>query len=110
VRCFKSSLGGAAVLASTLLFPAIGSADERSEHGRALLANNCANCHAIGRTGQSPLVAAPPFRRLSDRLDFDELMERLLNGLSSGHRDMPAFRFSREDAHAIRSYLNSIQD
>jgi hypothetical protein len=28
---------------------------------------------------------------------MDELMVRMREGLSSGHRDMPMFRFSRED-------------
>jgi hypothetical protein len=43
-------------------------------------------------------------------MDMDELMERMREGLSSGHRDMPMFRFSREDRRAIRSYLNTIQE
>jgi len=43
-------------------------------------------------------------------MDLNELMARMREGLSSGHRDMPMFRFSREDARAIRSYLNSIRE
>jgi hypothetical protein len=48
--------------------------------------------------------------RIGERMDMDELMTRMREGLSSGHRDMPMFRFSREDGRAIRSYLNTIQD
>jgi hypothetical protein len=43
-------------------------------------------------------------------MDLDELLRRMREGLSSGHRDMPMFRFSRSDAVAIRSYLTSIQE
>jgi mono/diheme cytochrome c family protein len=85
-------------------------ADERAERGRALLTENCAQCHALGRTGESPLPSAPPFRRIGERMDMDELMARMREGLSSGHRDMPMFRFSLEDRRAIRSYLNTVQD
>jgi cytochrome c len=73
------------------------------------LSQHCADCHAIGRTGESPLPLAPPFRRIGERMDIGELMTRMREGLSSGHREMPMFRFSHEDARAIRSYLNWIQ-
>jgi cytochrome c len=75
-----------------------------------LLAEMCASCHAIEKSGASPHPAAPPFRRLSRRLDIDELYDRLREGLLAGHRDMPAFRFSREDARAIRAYVRSIEE
>jgi cytochrome c len=84
-------------------------ADTRAERGRSLVTQYCAQCHAVGPADRSPLIAAPPFRGINDRLNSDELFERLQEGLSSAHKDMPSFRFSREDAHAIRSYLNSIQ-
>lgn len=88
----------------------LAAADERSERGRILLEKHCAHCHAIGRTGGSPLPSAPPFRRIGERVDMDELMTRMREGLSSGHRDMPMFRFSREDGRAIRNYLSTIQE
>ena len=85
-------------------------ADDRTGRGRALLTNNCGQCHALGRRGESPVVTAPPFRRIGERMDMNELMTRMRDGLSSGHRDMPMFRFGLEDRRAIRSYLYSIQD
>lgn len=85
-------------------------ADERADRGRSLLTRHCAHCHALGRTGDSPLPSAPPFRRIGERMDMDELVRRMREGLSSGHRDMPMFRFNREDGRAIRSYLATIQD
>lgn len=82
---------------------------DRIDRGRALLAEHCAGCHAMDRTGPSPLPAAPAFRTIGDRLDLDDLFERMRERLSSGHKEMPTFRFDREDARAIRSYLISIQ-
>jgi cytochrome c len=66
----------------------------------------CAACRAIERTSASPHPAAPPFRTISRRLDVDDLYDRLREGLSSGHRDMPTFRFTR----AVRAYLRTIEE
>jgi mono/diheme cytochrome c family protein len=85
-------------------------AQDRVARGKALLIEMCSSCHAVGATGTSPNPAAPPFRIISRRMGIDELYERLREGLSSGHRDMPTFRFSREDARAVRTYLHTIQE
>ena len=69
----------------------------------------CSQCHAIGKSGQSPHVGAPTFRALDRRVDLDSFMERLREGLMVGHPDMPTFRFTREDARAFLLYLRSIQ-
>jgi cytochrome c len=79
------------------------------QRGRALAERMCSQCHAIGKSGQSPHVGAPAFRALDRRLDLDSFMERLREGLMVGHPDMPTFRFTREDARAFLLYLRSIQ-
>ena len=66
-------------------------------------------CHAVGKSGESPHVGAPPFRALDRRVELDSFTERLREGLMSGHPDMPTFRFTREDARALLMYLRSIQ-
>jgi cytochrome c len=103
-------------LAITLLLLATSAslAEDRSsspleQRGRALAERMCAQCHAIGKSGQSPHVGAPAFRALDRRVDLDSFMERLREGLSVGHPDMPTFRFTREDARAFLLYLRSIQ-
>jgi cytochrome c len=83
---------------------------EREHRGQELLTTNCARCHAIGRTGESTHPEAPPFRTLGGRYPIDALAESLAEGLSSGHPDMPEFRFEIADVNAILAYLNSIQD
>jgi len=83
--------------------------DRLREHGRALAEEMCSSCHAIGRSGQSPHPGAPAFRALDRRVNLDTFVDRLRNGLTSGHPDMPTFRFTREDALALVAYLRSIQ-
>lgn len=97
-------------VAAMLAVPGSGSAADRVERGRLLLTEHCSGCHAVGTREQSPVRAAPSFRTIGNRLSMDELFDRLQEGLSSAHRNMPTFRFTREDAHAVRSYLNSIQN
>lgn len=79
------------------------------KQGRALAERMCASCHAVGRTDQSPHIGAPPFRALDRRVDIDTFMQRLREGLTSGHPDMPTFRFTRQDARAFVAYLRTIQ-
>ena len=69
----------------------------------------CAQCHAIGTTDISPHPDALSFRALEERLDLDFFVDRLRENLTSGHSDMPTFRFTRDDARALVAYLRSIQ-
>jgi cytochrome c len=87
-----------------------GLASDPKERGKALVEELCAGCHAVGRTGKSPVPGAPAFRMLDRRFNMNELMERMEEGLSSAHAEMPTFRFKGDDAHAVRVYLNSIQE
>lgn len=85
-------------------------ADEAQlKRGEALLTQNCARCHAIGRTGDSPRPDAPVFRKLGTRYPIDALEEALGEGIMSGHPDMPEFAFDAPDVGAIIAYLKSIQ-
>jgi cytochrome c len=86
--------------------------DKRALEGRGegLLTDNCARCHAVGRTGNSTHPEAPPFRALGKRYPIEVLAEALAEGLSSGHPDMPEFRFEIDDVNAILAYLKSIQE
>jgi mono/diheme cytochrome c family protein len=87
-----------------------GSASAQTRSGQSLVEAHCAACHATGASGASPNHAAPPLRSIGTRYDLDELAERLRRGtILAGHPDMPVFRFSRSEAHAIRDYLSDIQ-
>ena len=84
-------------------------AQEPARQGRALLQQFCAPCHAIGKTGRSRHAGAPPFRYLGRSYDLDQFPRMLERGISSGHPDMPEFKFSEDDAKAVQAYLRSIQ-
>jgi cytochrome c len=84
--------------------------DREQQRGKAVLGTLCGRCHAVGQTGRSPQVDAPPFRTLGDSKLYDnDFAARLEDGLITIHPDMPTFRFSREDAEAAVNYLKSIQ-
>ena len=89
---------------------ATGHAEDGQQRGKALLEEMCSRCHAVGRTGKSPHQYAPPFRSFGDDKLYDnDFAQRLQDGLSTIHPDMPTFHFSREDADAAVNYLRSIQ-
>jgi cytochrome c len=73
---------------SLIIVLAAGSAQAQDPvaRGHALVAEFCGRCHAIGVKGKSRHSDAPPFRN-----------------------DMPEFKFSHDDALAVRAYLRVIQ-
>ncbi len=103
-------LAAATVLAAVfaaVLQPAVAAGDIKL--GEALLTRNCASCHAIGRSGDSPDKGAPAFRTLGTRYPIESLEEALGEGFMSGHPDMPEFKFDADQVGAIIDYLKSIQ-
>ena len=97
-------------IAAALTLSSAVSAQEPARHGRALLQQFCAPCHAIGKTRRSRHVGAPPFRYLGRSYDLDQFPRMLERGISSGHPDMPEFKFTEDDAKAVQAYLRSIQE
>ncbi|MDP2410117.1 MAG: cytochrome c [Pseudolabrys sp.] len=97
-------------LLAAILFSGSVQAQAPSERGRVLLEEFCARCHALGKTGASPHIAAPPFRELGRSFDLDEFTVKLQRGLLASHPDMPEFKFNEEDARAVSAYLRSVQE
>lgn len=79
------------------------------EQGRSIVTLYCADCHATAAQGDSPHSEAPPFRDLHLRYDVEWLGEGLVEGLVSGHPDMPEFEFDPVQAEAIILYLKSLE-
>jgi cytochrome c len=98
-----------ACVLALLLLGSAAQAQDPSRHGRAILQEFCARCHAIGKTGNSPQPTALPFRTLGRNFDLDQFPRLLERGISAGHPDMPEFKFSEDDARAVRAYLQTIQ-
>ncbi|MBR1276649.1 c-type cytochrome [Bradyrhizobium sp. AUGA SZCCT0283] len=83
--------------------------DPEQQRAKAMLENLCGRCHAVGKTGQSPNPLAPAFRRFGEKLYDTDMVQRLQDGLTTIHPDMPTFRFNRHEAAAAVNYLRSIQ-
>ncbi|HEY7799785.1 MAG TPA: cytochrome c [Hyphomonadaceae bacterium] len=84
-------------------------ADSPVAQGHAIAARHCAQCHAIAPAGRSRHPDAIPFRRLSELYPLEGLEEALVEGLMTGHSDMPEFKLEPESANALLAYLQSIQ-
>jgi mono/diheme cytochrome c family protein len=78
-------------------------------YGRQLVEANCARCHAIGQNDESPHPEAPAFRTLSERYPLDALEEAFVEGITTGHPDMPEFVASPAQIGAIIDYLDTLQ-
>ena len=78
------------------------------ERGRNLVKANCAGCHSIEAKGASPHPQAPPFRSLSQRYPVSDLQEALVEGILTGHPDMPEFTATSDQASAIIAYIESL--
>ena len=76
--------------------------------GKALLEKNCARCHSIAATGDSPLKGAPPLREVYLGKPIEMLEQGLEEGLGSRHPDMPQVQSSAEQADAILDYLGGL--
>jgi mono/diheme cytochrome c family protein len=76
--------------------------------GREIAETQCAQCHAVGSEGESPLREAPPFRTILTRYNADVLEEELIAGIRVTH-PMPEFQFNPQGTDALIAYLRSIQ-
>lgn len=106
---YRVILTGVLLLAASTSLAEENGLGALARHGHVLAERMCAQCHATGMSGPSSHIGAPAFRTLSRRVDLDNFANRLRDGLTSGHPDMPTFRFTREDARALTGYLRSIQ-
>jgi len=98
VLCVAATLSGACL-----------AQEGRAQRGFVFVKTNCSQCHAIGRFGDSPLAAAPPFRTLHDRYPVESLAESLAEGIITGHPAMPEFRLDVAQINDVIAYLNAIQ-
>ena len=102
----RSILVGAALTAiSGTAFAEVDSAERGREFARA----NCARCHAIERTGDSPFKPAPPFRTLHERYPVENLEEALAEGIVTGHPDMPEFSLAPDEIADFIDFLKSLE-
>lgn len=82
---------------------------EAAARGRALALASCAGCHAVGRSGASPLPAAPPFRAIVRRRSIESLANSFAEGLVTDHGPMPAYTFRASEIDDLTAYLEALQ-
>lgn len=101
------------IVAALLAVPALPAAAQEADpviaYGKALVETNCASCHGIGLTDESHHNEAPPFRVLWQRYPIDALEESFVEGIATGHPDMPQFTATPEQLAAILDYIASLQ-
>ena len=90
-----------------LVSPALAASPE--QRGKVYARTHCGRCHAIGRTGQSPFNAAPPFRTLHLRYPIETLSEALAEGITTGHPAMPEAELRPDQIHDLLSFLKSLE-
>ncbi len=83
-------------------------AERDVQEGARLAAEKCGRCHALGREDASPHQAAPPFRDLHKRWPLEALEEALAEGITTGHPDMPEFRFEPDEIAALLAFMKSL--
>ena len=83
--------------------------DGRAQRGRVFVQTHCAQCHAIGRIGESPLTIAPAFRELHKRYPVDTLAKSLAEEIVTGHPTMPEFRLDVAQINDVISYLKTLE-
>jgi|KBSMisStaDraftv2_1062788.scaffolds.fasta_scaffold884161_1 cytochrome c len=112
-RLKRSARSAARVVAAFMCFLAMMPATKAEDgavlkRGRAIAALKCAHCHAIGRDDERPHAIVIPFRDFHIRYPIEMLMDAKASGVIGGHDEMPMFELSREDMHALLSYIDSL--
>jgi len=98
------------ILAAMILAGPAWAEDLSVTRGRTFARANCAQCHAIGRTDESPLRIAPPFRDLHKRYPVESLEEPLAEGIMTGHPSMPQFQLYPDQISDLIAYMKTLED
>ena len=109
-RSARFAVSVAAAFVSFLAMPPATDAEDGAvlKRGHAIAALKCAHCHAIGRDDERPHAIVIPFRDLHVRYPIEMLLDAKTSGVIGGHDEMPMFELSREDMHALLSYIDSL--
>lgn len=101
---------GLSILITATLAPA-SEAAASARRGQAIAKENCAACHAIGRTGKSPLAKAPPLRVVATKYPLESLEEAFAEGIVVSHRspEMPPFEMEPQQIADLMDFLRSLQ-
>jgi cytochrome c len=88
---------------------AMAQSSPREQRGQTFVIANCSKCHATDKVSESPLKIAPPFRDLHLRYPVESLQEALVEGIRTGHVNMPEFRLDAGQASDVIAYLKTLE-
>lgn len=95
------------VLGAASPIAAAGSAEDVAQ-GQLLAQVNCASCHALGRSGPSPLPDAPPFRDIATNYAEGELEDSFNDGIVVRHPAMPDWQMTGDQARELAAFVMSL--
>jgi cytochrome c len=99
----------AIMIALSLAMPVFADEQQAILHGKMLVVENCSGCHAVGDRDKSPNPKSPPFRTLSKRYPLGALEEAFVEGIDTGHPDMPRFVASPDQIADIIAYIGTLK-
>jgi cytochrome c len=92
-----------------LVATTIHAQDAAVGRGLAFAEANCSRCHAVGKSGDSPLPKAPAFRTLHQRYSVEDLAESFAEGIKTAHPAMPEFQLDQRQIDDLIAYLKSLE-
>ncbi len=78
-------------------------------HGKRLVKEYCARCHAVELDDESKHSAAAPFRYLAKLYPIAFLEEAFAERIETGHPDMPVFEVRISQLRDMIAYIETIQ-
>jgi mono/diheme cytochrome c family protein len=97
------------VLAAILLISDAQAQASSVQRGLEFAQTNCARCHSIKTSGDSPLSRAPPFRDLLDRYSVEGVKELLTDAFLVDHPSMPQFELSPDQIDDFIAFLATLE-
>lgn len=99
------------VVALCLILPGAAAAQmsPSEQRGQTFVRANCSTCHATDKVSESPLKLAPPFRDLHRQYPVENLQEALVEGIRTGHVNMPEFRLDAGQASDVIAFLKTLE-
>lgn len=79
-----------------------------ANRGGTFARQKCSGCHAVERSGDSPMPAAPRFRAMGVDYPVRDLQEAFAEGLVTAHPAMPAFEMTPTEIADLIAYLESV--
>lgn len=80
-----------------------------AERGERIAERACSGCHAIGASGGSPIMGAPPFRALQLRFNEISLARRMTELAPHEHREMAPLQLDSGEIGDLVAYIQAIE-